>query len=874
MVEPMTDLLDAALESTPADPTPAQPQPAPERAPRHRARSRREWVELVTTVVVVAGAALYTLAQLHPLLILRDSTPAGGDFGAHVWGPAFLRDHLLPDFRLSGWAPDWYAGLPMYHFYMVVPALAVVAVDVLVPYGVALKLIHVLGIVTLPVAAWAFGKLAGFKYPVPPMLSIAAVFFLFDETFTIYGGNIASTMAGEFSFSIALSLAVLFLGVFAYGLRTGQRRATAAVLFGLTALCHLIVAFFAIAGAVIFFLFWADRRRFVYAASVGLVGALLTAFWMLPFWFRGPFMTDMFYERRTDFWEMFFPQSRPMDWVINGVALIGMVGAIARRSRAGMALAALCAFYAVWARFWPQSHLWNARLLPFLYLTRYFLVVLGIVEIGRAVARFVAPHSERADWVGRTVTFGVSTVAALAVLGLHLQNIPGLQQYYDQDEARWEYGLAGSNLGVKSDPAFVDDWAKWNYKGYEGKDAYGEYHGIVSTMKQLGQERGCGRAVWENNNAQDKYGTPMALMLLPFWTDGCIGSMEGLFFEASGTTPYHFLATSALSERSSNPVRRLRYEDGQVDKGVEYLKKLGVRYYLAFNESVTEKADLDPDLDQVATSGPWTVYELQRGNDLVVPLEVQPVVVTGMSSSPIGAQSSRDRWLEVGASWFQDSAAWPALPAADGPSSWQRIDVGIVPEADGTQRSTDDRYLARVRPDTPVATEALAPVTVSDVEAHEGSIRFSVDQVGVPVLVRTSYFPSWRVSGADGPYRVAPNFMVVVPTDDEVTLRYTYTPIDYLAYALTFVGIGGVVWLWRRGPVRYRDDEVDVEPLDFFFDWDEPYEPAPPAMVPEAGPLDDPLPPPVGGPVSQAPPLVGAFDIPDDEPDDPAQPPR
>ena len=43
------------------------------------------------------------------------------------------------------------------------------------------------------------------------------------------------------------------------------------------------------------------------------------------------------------------------------------------------------------------------------------------------------------------------------------------------------------------------------------------------------------------------YGTPMALMLLPFWTDGCIGSMEGLYFEASGTTPYHFLTTSAMS---------------------------------------------------------------------------------------------------------------------------------------------------------------------------------------------------------------------------------------------------------------------------------------------------------------------------------------
>ena len=32
--------------------------------------------------------------------------------GAHVWGPAYLRDHLLPNGRITGWAPDWYAGFP------------------------------------------------------------------------------------------------------------------------------------------------------------------------------------------------------------------------------------------------------------------------------------------------------------------------------------------------------------------------------------------------------------------------------------------------------------------------------------------------------------------------------------------------------------------------------------------------------------------------------------------------------------------------------------------------------------------------------------------------------------------------------------------
>ena len=65
------------------------------------------------------------LSVLHPGLILRDTTPTGGDMGAHVWGPAYLRDHLLTKGRLSGWAPDWYNGFPAFQFYMVLPSLLI-----------------------------------------------------------------------------------------------------------------------------------------------------------------------------------------------------------------------------------------------------------------------------------------------------------------------------------------------------------------------------------------------------------------------------------------------------------------------------------------------------------------------------------------------------------------------------------------------------------------------------------------------------------------------------------------------------------------------------------------------------------------------------
>src|SRR5688500_12437202 len=73
-------------------------------------RRRRPSLQSVVTTMVVAAGAFYILLQLQPGLIVADTTAAGGDMGAHVWGPAYLRDHLLPHGRVTGWTPDWYAG--------------------------------------------------------------------------------------------------------------------------------------------------------------------------------------------------------------------------------------------------------------------------------------------------------------------------------------------------------------------------------------------------------------------------------------------------------------------------------------------------------------------------------------------------------------------------------------------------------------------------------------------------------------------------------------------------------------------------------------------------------------------------------------------
>ena len=316
------------------------------------------WKRL-STIIVVGGATIFLLLTLHPELILRNNTPTGGDMGAHVWGPAFLRDHLLNHFRLAGWSMDWYAGLPVYRYYMVVPALFIVALNLLVPYGIAIKIAAVIGILTLPFCSWLFGRFARFAYPIPEMLAIASTIFLYDESFTIYGGNIASTMAGEFSFSISLSLSILGFALVARGLETGKYLASGSIVVALSALSHGIVLLFVFGGVALMLLFWIqsktdgirDNASVVFGVKIIGLAVLLSAFWVIPFVTSHAYMTDMKYEPRPSgsadsFWSMYFPLNQLWDILIMSIAVIGALSQFVRRQRIGMWIVVYCAILA------------------------------------------------------------------------------------------------------------------------------------------------------------------------------------------------------------------------------------------------------------------------------------------------------------------------------------------------------------------------------------------------------------------------------------------------------------------------------------------------------------------------------------------------
>jgi uncharacterized membrane protein len=96
--------------------------------------------------------------------------------------------------------------------------------------------------------------------------------------------------------------------------------------------------------------------------------------------------------------------------------------------------------------------------------------------------------------------------------------------------------------------------------------------------------------------------------------------------------------------------------------------------------------------------------------------------------------------------------------------------------------------------------------SVTDVRQTNSSISFHVDRVGTPVEVKVSYFPNWQATGADGPWRVAPNLMVVVPTSHDVVLTYGSTGADTVGWLVTLasvvIAVAMAVLAWRAKRIR------------------------------------------------------------------------
>jgi hypothetical protein len=247
-----------------------------------------------------------------------------------------------------------------------------------------------------------------------------------------------------------------------------------------------------------------------------------------------------------------------------------------------------------------------------------------------------------------------------------------------------------------------------------------------------------------------------------------------------------------MSQSPSNPIPGLQYHTFDMERGVQHMDVYGVDYYVSFTPEAASKAAQTEGFTEIGVTEPFHIFRLPE-TDLVVPATHQPSVYEvpqrGLLGSIVGSETVTGpdgevlpSFYDLSLDWYEDIDDMDRWVVADGPAEWPRI------------TSLEER--PDVELDVP--TDAVSDIVVDD---HR--ISFTTEAIGVPHMVKVSYFPNWTATGADGPWRAAPSLMVVVPTENEVVIEFADTWAETAGKVLTLGGVvglaavGGAIW-WRR----------------------------------------------------------------------------
>lgn len=540
---------------------------------------------MAATRLILWGAIYYfIITRLHPQLVLTDSIPTGGDLGSHYPSLVYLRDVLLPQGRLVGWQPGNYAGFPQFQMYFPLPFLLMIAGNLFVPLTISFKLVSLAGVLTLPLAAYGFVKNLGYDRCVADLAATATLPFLFMEANSAWGGNVGSTLAGEFTYSLGLSLSLLYLGRLFASQPNRQGIISLAVLLASVGLCHGYTLLFCVLGAAYFLIStqnWLSRLR--YLLQINLLAFCLMGFWIVPLLLFLSYSTPFNYVWQLDSWQDVFP---PILWplVFPGVAgiILDLIRGGSGQSRAGF-LAYLILIAAAFFSIGFHIGLVDIRFLPFAQL---LLVISGGLSLGRLAALIKAKE--------------------IIIVGLGLAIIT------------W----TGHRVLV------VSDWAAWNFSGWTTKPLWPAFEEI---NRHLRGNFSLPRVAYEHSDMTEGTGTIRAFESLPFFAGRA--TLEGVYIQACLSSPFVFYLQSEISPDMSAPLSTYNYGRFDLERAKKHLHLFNVSQYVTTSYAGFFKASQTPGYQLEKTAGPFSVFRVLGGEErYVVQPNYRPVLV--LSANP------------------------------------------------------------------------------------------------------------------------------------------------------------------------------------------------------------------------------------------------
>lgn len=641
--------------------------------------------------------------------------------GSHNYIAHYLKNYLLPQGDIIGWTNEWYAGMPLLQFYFPLPYILIAFLSYIIPIQIAFKLITVLGIFSLPICVYFFVRWIGFKFPMPIIAAIFMLPFLFLEHYSIWGGNILSTLAGQFSHSISISISILFLGLLYKGIKNKKYIVVNSILFSLIILSHIFTTIFALFYSL-FFLFDKDKKQaltnLIYIFKVYFLAFLLTAFWILPFIFKLDFTSKLGWVPIKSL-SLLYPNA-VIPFLI--LSVISIFFYFKNKEKKVLYLFFPIILSIFLFLFVPSGYIWNVRFLVPYYL---FLCILSSYGVSQLFKKF------KLKWV---LIFIIFIVTILFI-----------------------------NNNVKQ----VDDWIKWNYKGFEGKPNQKTFFAINNFLKNLPH----GRVLYEYSTTYNKFGTERAFENIPLFSEKPV--LNGLLMDSAASTYFVFYMWSEISSKPACPIAEAGCSTFNLEIGTKHLDIFNTKYILAITDQLKNALRNNPSYIFLKKFEDIEIYEIKRDNKYVVLPKFEPVLVRTTN------------WKKTSLKWFKNK---------------DLLDISLV-----FSKKTDNKFkLVTNNTLNDIKKIQIIDNCYINEKISNNEIVINTSCINKPLLIKITYFPNWKVEGADKIYLASPAFMLIYPNENIVRLYYGNTPSNIIGNILFYFGILIIILSLKRKKFNLR----------------------------------------------------------------------
>ncbi|MBI5700420.1 hypothetical protein HZC34_01065 [Candidatus Saganbacteria bacterium] len=633
--------------------------------------------------------------------------------GSHYPTAVYLKEVLFPHGKIMGWMQGNYSGFPLFYHYFPLPFISIALLSYVIPMQISFKLITILGTLLLPICTYFTLRLMKYPFPIPSIGAVFSIIFLFNESNSMWGGNIPSTLAGEFSYSLSLALMVLFIGSIYYGINNNKNIIINALLIFLLGFSHGFTLIFSFVISS-FFIFTKKMflNNFKYLFKIYSLGGLLLSFWFLPFISTLPFVTEYVDRWRINSILEVLPIIM-MPLVILGVISLFM-NIFDRRTWYFAYLVAACFLL---YQISPSIGLLDIRFVPFIQLFLLaFAATFPLIFLGQVRSKEMLPM-----------------IVFLIVI-----------------------------LWTAANTAYIKNWVKWNYEGFEQKASWQLFSNINAHLSQTY----AGRVVYEHSPLNNSFGTERAFENLPYFAKR--NTLEGLYMQSSISSPFVFYIQSEISKVCSTPFPQYKYSNLNLPAAMEHLALYNVTQYIARSPEAKLQARSTPGLKLEKTFDDYEIYRLANSDGhYVVPLKNEPILL------------ETSNWKKDFFEWFIDA---------------NNLNIPLVYLKYPSMKDKDRFKYKAVDLSRLITNPIKSPKPIIKEELKAEEIDFTTNLTGYPHMIKVSYHPNWKVEGADKIYLVSPSFMLVYPNKDHVRLYFGKTAFNYVGEALSLIGLSIILF--------------------------------------------------------------------------------